>query len=317
MPDSLIQFLKQSSGYVSGEELSRKIGVSRAGIWKYIEELRKLGYRIEALPNLGYKLKSIPDKLLPQEIQSGLKTNILGKEIIYFDTIDSTMNVAFQKGMEGAKEGTVVIAEGQSKGRGRMGRSWVSPKGKGIYMSVILRPKLSPTDVAKLTLLSAVCASEAIQEMCGLDAKIKWPNDILIGGKKIAGILTELSAEMDRVRFVVIGMGININASQTQLPDHATSLKAETGHSLSRVEFLQLVLLKLEQWYSIQQKQGFAVVFKRWKELSSTLGRKVRMEDPSGIIEGRAVDLDEFGGLVIENSSGVKVKRMSGDVVYV
>ena len=315
MRNKIIHFLKTAEGYLSGEELSRHIKISRAGIWKYIQELREAGYDIVAVPHLGYRLISSPDKLLPAEIQFELGTKILGKDMRYFDSIDSTMDVAFQLGVEGVGEGTVVCAESQTKGKGRLGRNWISPKSKGIYMSVILRPQLMPADLTQLTLLGAVALCEAVGNFCEVPAKIKWPNDILVHNKKLAGILTESSAEMDRVRFVVVGIGINVNVPLSQLPSNSTSIKNETGRKASRVVLMQEILRSLEQWYITLGEKGFASVIKRWKELSSTLGRRVRLIDPSGNVEGEAVDLDKYGGLIIRGENGLKVKRMSGDVV--
>jgi BirA family biotin operon repressor/biotin-[acetyl-CoA-carboxylase] ligase len=315
MQTQIIQFLKKARGYLSGEEISRHLKISRAGIWKYMQELRKEGYDVVAVPHLGYRLVSCPDKLLPAEVRSGLETIILGRDIRYFDTLGSTMDVAFQLGVEGCGEGTVVCAETQTKGKGRLGRGWTSPKGKGVYMSVILRPRLAPADAAQLTLLSAVAVCEVVRDLCGVPAQIKWPNDILVKDKKLAGILTELSAETDRVRFIVVGIGVNINTPLSQLPDHATSIKAEKGQKFSRVLFMQEILRSLEKWYHCLNERGFGSVVARWKELSSTLGRRVRLVDPGGEVVGEAVDLDEYGGLIIRRESGVLVKRMSGDVI--
>jgi len=317
MKTKIIHFLKEAQGYLSGEEISHDLKISRAGIWKYMQELRKEGYDIVAVPHLGYRLMSCPDKLLPSEIQSGLETETLGKNIKYFDSLASTMDIAFQLGVEGADEGTVVCAESQTKGKGRLGRSWASPKGKGIYMSVILRPSVAPADAAKLTLLSAVATCEAIEKLFNVKAKIKWPNDILVNNKKIAGILTELSAEMDRVRFVVIGIGVNVNASLSQLPPNATSIRNETGQKGSRIRLLQEILRSLEYWYGGVSEHGFNAVIDRWKRLSSTLGQRVRVADLTGDVEGEAIDLDEYGGLIIKGRNGLTVKRMTGDVVQV
>ena len=315
MQEQIIRFLKKSRGYISGEEISQYLKISRAGIWKYIQELRKDGYDIVAVPHLGYQLVSSPDKLYPHEIQAGLKTHTFGKKIIHYDTITSTMDAAFQLGLEGAKEGTVECAEGQSKGKGRLGRHWNSPKGKGIYMSMILRPALSPSHVAQITLLSAVVIAEAIKKECGILPSIKWPNDLLINELKVAGILTEMSSDMDRVRFVVVGAGINVNTPMHLLPPQATSLKNQTRHSLSRVKLLQEVLRSFEKWYKILNDQDFSPVIERWKQLSSTLGKQIRLVDQNGAIEGLAVNLDEHGGLVIRSHTGVAVKRISGDVI--
>lgn len=317
MKGKIIHFLKEAQGYVSGEEISRRCGMSRAAIWKYMQELREEGFDVVAVPHLGYKLVASPDKLLPCEIQHGLKTQYLGKKVVYADTVSSTMDAAFRLGMEGAVEGTLVCAEGQTKGKGRLGRHWNSPKGKGIYMSVILRPSMPPADAAQLTLLAAVAVCEALARVSGVAACIKWPNDILVENRKLAGILTELSAETDRVRFVVIGIGVNVNTPLGALPDQATSLKEETQRKISRVEVLQEILCGLETWYERLKKQGFAPVIERWKELSSTLGKRVRLVDAGGEMEGEAVDLDRTGGLMIRNDAGLIVSKTAGDVVQV
>jgi BirA family biotin operon repressor/biotin-[acetyl-CoA-carboxylase] ligase len=315
MRNKIIHYLKAAEGYLSGEEISHHLKISRAGIWKYIQDLREEGYDIVAVPHLGYRLNSCPDKLFPSEIRSGLGTKVLGKDIRYFDTVASTMNVAFQLGMEGAAEGTVVCAESQTRGKGRRGRSWASPKGKGIYMSVVLRPRLLPAELTQLTLLSAVAVCETVKKCCRLPAVIKWPNDVLVHKKKLAGILTELSAEMDRVRFIVIGIGINVNASLSQLPPQSTSIRNETGQKYSRLDLLQEILRSLEKWYALLAREGFSPVMARWKELSSTLGQHIRLVDPSGDVEGEAVGIDEYGGLMIRSNAGLIVKRLSGDVI--
>ena len=317
MQDQIIHFLKKSDGYLSGEEISRQLNISRAGIWKYMQELRNDGYDIVAVPHLGYRLVSSPDKLIPREIQFDLLAKILGKKIISYESVNSTMDIAFRLGFEGAEEGTVVCAEAQAKGRGRLGRNWTSPKGKGIYFSVILRPRLSPSEVAQLTLLAAVAVSEAIQKVAGITAMIKWPNDLILNGKKLAGILTEMSADMDRVRFVVIGIGINVNTPASLLPPQATSLKQEAGRPFSRVALLQEVLMSVERWYQRLKAEGFSPITQRWKELSLTLGKRIRIVDPNGDVEGQAMDLDKDGGLIIRRDSGMIVKRLTGDVVQV
>lgn len=313
MQNQIFSYLKQAEGYISGEDISRQLKISRTAIWKNIEELRKDGYDIVAVPHLGYKLLSSPDKLFPHEILHGLNTKVIGKNYIHYDMLTSTMDSAFQLGVSGAGEGTVVCSEGQTKGRGRMERLWSSPKGKGLYFSLILRPSIFPADAAKITLLSAVAICEALSRSTELNIHIKWPNDLLINNKKVAGILTELSAEMDRVRFMVIGAGVNVNTSVKQLPDSATSLKHETGKNFSRVALIQEILFSIEHWYEILNKNGFAPVIQRWRDLSSTLGKKVTV----GNVKGKAVDLDEHGGLIIQNESGEKFRCMTGDVLQV
>lgn len=315
MQEQIINFLKRSKGYLSGEEISRSMNISRAGIWKYMQELRKDGYEIEAVPHLGYQLVSVPDKLLAHEIQFDLKTKIFGCRVVYHETLSSTMDEAFKLGMEGAPEGTVVCAETQTKGRGRLGREWASPKHKGVYLSIILRPKLPPTELAKLTLLSAVAVAEAVEKVSGVKAHIKWPNDLLVKNKKLAGILTELRAEVDQMKFVVIGIGLNVNNTATQLVDGATSLRQEAGKVFSRVEVVQEILRSFERRYAHLDEQGFEDVMGAWKERSHTLGKRVKITDPAGIVEGVALDLDHDGGLLIRQDSGVIIKKMAGDVV--
>ena len=316
MNPKIINFLKRSPGYISGEEISQSLKVSRAGIWKYIQELRECGYTIEAVPHFGYRLVSVPDKIFPWEIAFDLGTRYLGKRIIYHDTVASTMDEAFKLGVQQAQEGTLVCTEGQTKGRGRMGRKWMSPKGKGIYASFLLRPELAVADVAVLTLLVAVAIGEGIRKVSAIDARIKWPNDILVGKRKLAGILTELNAEMDRIKFVVVGIGININAIALQLPPEATSLKIETGKNFSRVNIFQEVLRSLENWYEVLKKGGSAPILKRWKELSAMMGQRVRIKDLGNFIEGEAVDLADDGGLLIKKDNGEMIKRMAGDVEF-
>ncbi len=310
-----LNFLKKIDSYISGEEISQSLNLSRAAIWKHMQELRQLGYEIIAFPHLGYKLVSVPDKLLPHEIQYGLGTKLLGKRIDYEETVSSTMDVAFKLAMEGASEGTVVCAETQTKGRGRLGRQWASAKGKGIYMSLILRPKFAPVEVAKLTLLCGVALTETIKKTAGLQVSIKWPNDLFVNGKKLAGILTELNAETDRVKFVIVGIGININTALAGLPSVGTSLKNETGHDHDRVKIFQEVLRGIEKWYLRLGEEGFLPVIKKCKELSLILNQRIRISDPAGSIEGEAIDIDQDGGLLIRQDSGVITKKMAGDVV--
>jgi len=313
--NKIIQFLRESNGHISGEEISRRLHISRAAIWKHIQELRREGYVITAVKPLGYHLEDSPDKLFPEEIQYGLETQFMGKKIHYYNSVDSTMDVAFRLGLDGEPEGSVVCAEEQAKGKGRLGRVWTSSKSKGIYMSIILRPNIFPTDAAKLTLLSAVAVCEAIRNVIDLQVSIKWPNDVLLGDKKIAGILTELNAETERVRFIVIGIGINVNTPVSVLPENATSLKKELGKKISRVVLVQEVLQCLEKWYGNMQLEGFSPMIEQWKVFSCTLGKRVRVTNPGGDIEGEAVDLDEYGGLIVRSKQGDLVKRMSGDVV--
>lgn len=315
MKEEILNFLRKAPSYISGEEISHYLKVSRAGIWKCIQELRKDGYEIAAIPHSGYKLVSAPDKLFPSEIQFGLNTKLIGKKIYHYETVDSTNDVAFNLAVKGASEGTLVIAEGQHRGRGRMGRGWISPKGKGIYFSLILRPQIMPNETPKLTLVTAVAIAEAVRKSTGLAALIKWPNDILIGEKKLGGILTELNAEVDRVRFVIIGVGINVNIKKTQLPFRATSIKSETQDAFSRIELLQQMVREIEGYYLLYSKSGFQPIIEKWKHLSATLGRRVKVASCKGEIEGQAQDIDLDGSLLVRRDSGFVERIVSGDVV--
>ncbi len=249
MQARIIEFLKNNSEYVSGEQLSCSLCISRQALWKHIQVLKDSGYDILAVPHLGYKLVSCPDRLFASEIIFGLNTECLGRLVYYFDSVSSTMDAAMQLGMQAAEEGAIIIAETQNQGRGRLGREWVSPKYKGIYASLILRPEMPLNSSPVLTLLTAVSICSAIQITTSLYPKIKWPNDIFLSDKKLAGILTELNAEMDRIQFVVVGIGINVNNDKKSLPEGATSLKEEKKEYVSRVSLLQEILRRIEKNY--------------------------------------------------------------------
>lgn len=315
MREDVIKYLKMTDYYVSGADLSRQLGVSRSAVWKCIEDLRADGYQIEAVPHYGYRLAAVPDKLVATEVQNGLGTRKFGCDVRYFDEMPSTMDEAFALGMSGAPEGTVVIAEAQTKGRGRMGRVWSSPKAKGLYFSILLRPQLSPSEAAKLTLITAVALSEAVESFANVAPSIKWPNDLLLSGRKMGGILTELRAEVDRVDFAVIGIGLNVNSTHKELPPVATSLKAEQGSTFDRVKLMQEVLRALERRYTGLKKNGFRPALEEWCRRSATIGRRVSFDDRGGKREGTALGLADDGGLLVRLDSGETVKRIAGDVV--
>lgn len=323
LDEKILNVLRNSKDfYVSGEELCRHADISRAAIWKHIETLREAGYEIEAIPHMGYKLMSVPDALIPSEIQWKLKTKILGREIISYKKVDSTNDIAYKLAEKRVKEGVVVLAEEQSKGRGRHGRHWVSPSKGGIYMSCILRPKIAPNEIPRITLLAAVAVAKAIRDTTSLDVTIKWPNDITLDGKKICGILTEMKAEQDRVDFIVLGIGINVNIPVKQLPKGSTSLKDELRHSgikepISRVEITKSVLQYLEEYYNLSEHKGFEPIIDAWKRLSVMIGSRIKVSLPNRTFEGLAHDIDVDGSLIVRLDSGVLKKISSGDVVMV
>jgi len=314
--EKILDFLKKKPEYISGDQISQRLGITRQALWKHIQELKELGYDIVAVPHLGYRLISAPDRLFPSEISRYLDTKFIGKKIYYFDTLSSTMDLAMELGIKGLPEGTLVLAETQTKGRGRLGRGWLSPKYKGIYLSLILRPNILPQQAPMLTLLSAVSVCEAVRQIAALEPEIKWPNDILIRHKKLGGILTELNAEMDEVRFVIVGLGLNINNDKKTLLNGATSLKEEKGEPVNRSELLKEILRVIEKNYLIFQEKGPLPVLDKWREYSITLGKRVKVFCHRQHIEGIASDIDIDGGLLIRKDSGITEKVMAGDVVH-
>lgn len=316
MHGKILEFLRKKDGYVSGEEISHRLGVSRQALWKHIQELKDSGFEIIAVPHLGYKLLSTPDRLFASEVSSHLGTSIIGKKIYYFDELNSTMDKAMELGLKGCPEGTIVLTESQSKGRGRLGRSWSSPKYKGLYFSFILKPDILPSDTPVFTLLTAVSICEAIEEETHINTQIKWPNDVMLGNKKLGGILTELNAEMDEVRFIIIGVGINVNNDKKGLLSSAVSLKEHAGHDINRICLLQHILRGIERNYLLFKKTGPRKIIERWKDFNITLHRRVKIDSHSRITEGEAVDIDKDGGLLVRKDSGVITKVTSGDVIH-
>ncbi len=319
MRSKILQLLRQAERvYLSGEEIAKKLGVSRTAVWKHIKELREVGYEIKSQPRSGYVLEDVPDRLLAEEIKNGLKTQFIGKNIVFFDEVDSTNDVAKQLAAQGASAGTVVVAEAQGKGRGRLDRSFFSPAGKGIWFSVILRPHILPQEAPKCTFLAAVAVAMAMEHF-GLRAEIKWPNDILYKGKKLTGILTEISAEIDRISYIVIGTGINVNIKAKEFPkelrDKATSLSIMKGEDVQRISFFQAVLEALDELCCLLEDDGFSPIITRWRKYAVTLGQDVRVLGIGGkeSFDGRAVDIDEEGALLVETTGGVR-RVLAGDV---
>ncbi len=313
--DKILENLILNKGkYVSGEMLASENSVSRAAIWKHVQALRDEGYMIKSSPKEGYTLVGSPDILAPAEIKAGLKTSMIGKNIHYFKETESTNTLA--RDMAGSvDEGTVVIAESQTGGRGRMGRKWISPEG-GIWLSVILKPKMQPLHAPRITLLAGVAVAKTIREF-GLQAKIKWPNDVLINGKKVCGILTEIGAEMDSIQYVVVGVGIDANVDTETFPeefrDSSTSLKNELGYDINRVEFVQKLLIELEALYIKFQNEGFSSIMEEWRIMSATIGQWVKITTQSRILYGEAVGVDSDGALILETGEGRLEKIVAGN----
>jgi len=307
------------SGGVSGAELSQRLGISRAAIWARIEELRGLGYDIEASPHLGYRLVNDPDVLHADDLQSRLgKTQVIGRDIRVFEQTTSTNDVVEKLARDKVKEGVVVFAESQTKGRGRLGRAWISPARKGLWFSILLRPNLRPQEATQLTVAAATALWRAIHEQTGLQAEIKWPNDILIGGRKVAGILTELRAEPDRVEYVILGIGVDVNLTTAEFPSElrklATSLRAERGEPISRPRLATAILRELDHDYARVCGGGFTKLADEWEQRCSTIGRRVVIQAGGRRISGRAESLDDDGALLMRTEHGHLERIMGGDV---
>ncbi len=315
----VIRILKVASNQpVSGAEIGVSIGVSRTMVWKYVQTLQQRGYSIDSVQGSGYILKSQPDLLYPELVSEGLETAVIGKEIVYYETVESTNDIAKQIGSE-ASDGTVVIAEVQDNGRGRRGCDWCSPMG-GIWLSVILKPTIPPAHASRLTLMAGVAVAETLCKS-GVKASLKWPNDVLVNDRKICGILTEMEAEAESINYVAIGIGINANMGVESFPDElkdtSTTIKSELGKEIDRVAFVQSLLYELEQQYIRFNTDSFNEILNSWIGLSNTIGRKVRITTPTKMYEGKAIGISEDGGLILEMEDGSRETLISGRCTYV
>jgi BirA family biotin operon repressor/biotin-[acetyl-CoA-carboxylase] ligase len=304
---------------VSGAELSQKLGISRAAIWARIEVLRELGYEIEASPHRGYRLANDPDLLHADDLVARLgKTKVIGRDIRVFQETTSTNDVVEKLARDGVKEGVVVFAESQTKGRGRLGRKWISPAGKGLWFSILLRPDLRPQEATQLTVAAATALWRAIHTETGLSAEIKWPNDILFRGKKVAGILTEMSAELDRVKYLILGVGVDVNQAASEFPPDvrkiATSLRAELGHPILRAELATAILRELDHDYARIGGGHFAQLADEWEARCTTIGQPVTISIGERKIRGRAESLDDDGALLMRTEHGHLERIIGGDV---
>ncbi|WP_141618404.1 biotin--[acetyl-CoA-carboxylase] ligase [Myxococcus sp. AB036A] len=314
----ILSFLSESGGdYTSGEALSSKLGLSRTAVWKHVEALRAKGYRIEAVSARGYRLVEVPDRLTSLEVGPLLDTHDLGRTIHHHESLPSTNEKAFRLAQDGARHGEVVVAEQQTAGKGRRGRTWVSPPGLNLYFSAILRPGLPPQRAPELTLVAAVALAESLRD-AGVEAAIKWPNDVHIDGLKVAGILTELSAEPERVHFVIVGVGVNLNSQAEHFPEElratATSLSLALGQPVHRARFAASLWTRLEEWLDLYLDTGFDAVRARWKALSSTLGQDVLVRTDRQELRGRAEDIDPSGALLVRTAEGSLERVLAGDV---
>jgi len=307
---------------ISGEALAQKLGLTPTQVYRQIESLRRLGYRVDSRGREGYRLVSVPNRLTALEIEPLLTTHDIGREIHHFSDLDSTNEEAKRQADEGAFHGETVIAEHQSAGRGRRGRSWVSPPELNIYLSVILRPSCPPASAPEITFVAGVAIAESLRNAFNLPVDLKWPNDIVVDGKKVAGILTELATEENRVKYVILGLGLNVNMEREDFPEplraQATSLREELGQKVDRPLLCAALLSGLEPWIDRWEEEGFAPVREMWETLSSTLSQPVRVLLGEGeqSFDGLAVGIDEHGALLVQRENGVVQKVHAGEVVH-
>ena len=317
----IIQALRRAgTGFVSGAEISQRLGITRAAIWSRIEELRQLGYEISASPHQGYQLQSVPDRLVADDLIGLVADNhIIGRDIRVFEETNSTNDIVEKLARDGVKEGVVVFAEAQTRGRGRLGRKWLSPARRGLWFSVLLRPDLRPQAATQLTVAAATSLCRAIRAQTELKPQVKWPNDILINGRKVAGVLTELAAEIDHVKHLILGIGVDVNLSASEFPVElkkvATSLKIESGRHLNRLDLATAILRELDADYQRIKSGRFAEVADEWEEQCITLGHRVRIHIGPREVAGRAEALDDDGALLVRTDHGHLERIIGGDVM--
>lgn len=312
-------FTDSKDEFLSGQYLADLIGCSRTAVWKHIEELRKEGFELEAVRRKGYRIVKTPQNVSADEIRLGLKTEFIGQNIHYEETVISTQKIAHRLSMENAPEGTLVIADEQLNGKGRLGRSWHSPKYTGVWMSIILRPNIPIGKAPQLTLLTAVAVVQAIQEETELEPQIKWPNDILLNGKKVTGILTELHAEADKIHSVIIGIGINVNQQQEDFPEElhpvATSLSiASGGKKINRAALIRAALTRMEKLYLLYLEKGFEPIRLLWESYALSIGKMITARTLTGSIYGKALGITEDGVLRLEDQNGKIHHVYSADI---
>lgn len=316
MKDKILQMLLHAHTYISGEDLSKELSITRSAIWKYIKALKEEGYTIDSVTNKGYRLTDSEHAFNAYELEKGLDTVILGREALFLKTVDSTNEEVKRQAKKGAEHGFIVVAEEQKSGKGRLGKVWDSSKGNGIWFSVLLRPDLDPSHIPGITLAAGLGVCKAIRAFTGCNAQVKWPNDIIVGNKKLCGILTEITAEADKIDYAVIGIGINANhlSFPAELSEKATSLQRETGAPVSRTKLLQAVLHELEYHLDEYMLNPQASFLSEYHELCATLGRTVTFVRNGQEYTGIARDIDTNGALLVKTEGGKMFTVTSGEV---
>ena len=317
MKEEILRLLRSADGYISGQELCNRFGVSRTAVWKAINQLKEAGYEIEAQQNKGYRLMAAPDLMTEAEIKSLLHTEWVAKEVLYFDTIDSTNTKAQELAEKGYPSGTLVVADKQESGKGRRGRSWVSPSGTGIFMTLMIKPDINPNNASMLTLVAALAVAKAITSVTGEEAMIKWPNDIVVNGKKVCGILTEMNAQFDYINHIVVGIGINVHNESfpEEISQMASSLMIEAGGKrFHRAQIIAETMSYFEQYYDTFLKtQDLSALVREYDKLLVNRNKSVRVLDPKEPFDGKAMGITSKGELIVDTWESRKLVS-SGEV---
>jgi len=317
MKTKILKVLRNADNYISGQSICNELGISRTAVWKYMNQLKADGYEIEATQNKGYNITKYPDVLTEVELGSLFENEFFGNKIYFYNEIDSTNNEAKKKAEDGATQGTLVITEFQNSGRGRRGKKWLSPSGSGIWMSFVLKPAIHPYGASMITLVAALSVVGALKNIKGLECNIKWPNDIVVNGKKICGILTEMSSELDAVNYVIIGIGININITEfdEQIKDIASSVFLETGLMIKRSQVVADFAKYFEKYYSIfMQTQDMSGLIEKYNGLLVNVGREVKINNINNQFIGNAIGINEKGELLVKKKDGSVEKVIAGEV---
>lgn len=317
MKEEILRLLRSADGYISGQELCNRFGVSRTAVWKAINQLKEAGYEIEAQQNKGYRLMAAPDLMTEAEIKSLMHTEWVAREVLYFDTIDSTNTKAQELAEKGYPSGTLVVADKQESGKGRRGRSWVSPSGTGIFMTLMIKPDINPNNASMLTLVAALAVAKAITSVTGEEAMIKWPNDIVVNGKKVCGILTEMNAQFDYINHIVVGIGINVHNESfpEEISQMASSLMIEAGGKrFHRAQIIAETMSYFEQYYDTFLKtQDLSALVREYDKLLVNRNKSVRVLDPKEPFDGKAMGITSKGELIVDTWESRKLVS-SGEV---
>ena len=317
MKTEILKMLKEADGYLSGQEICGRLNVSRTAVWKVIRQLEAEGYRIEAVRNRGYRLEKGTDLLNRAELESSIRTKWAGRTLLYFDETDSTNTEAKKAAEAGAPHGTLAVADFQSMGKGRRGRSWASPHGAGVWMSLVQRPQLHPSCASMLTLVAALAVSDGIRSACGLETRITLPNDVVACGRKVCGILTEMSTELECINYVVTGIGVNVNneAFPEEIAQVATSLRMETGGSVSRRRLIGAILEAYERYYArFMEYRDMTGLLEEYNGRLANYQNEVRVLAPGGEYTGTALGIDKAGELLVRTGDGRTERVISGEV---